>query len=182
MSSMSQSEFEQWKTALRSALSHKDQNMAQETDRFWQQIASDSGCFDRKKLALEYLESLTSSSEVAEIFAEIRERNQVVRVKLFANAAEQSTVPSMDTSKLLLHGTSTTDKQKVMASAGTNHVYPAQGVCKPRRSYIEARIDAVVLRGGMKSEAKDCARLSNPYLSISGRKQGSITAKRQGAA
>jgi insulysin len=79
----SSSQFQNWKDSLRSTINVKDENMAQEADRFWSHIASDELCFNRVKLALEFLDSLKKPSEVAAEFERLRAQPGKVSVRLF---------------------------------------------------------------------------------------------------
>jgi secreted Zn-dependent insulinase-like peptidase len=79
----SSSQFQNWKASLRSTINKKDENMAQEADRFWSHIASDELCFNRVKLALEFLDSLKKPSEVAAEFERLRAQPGKVSVRLF---------------------------------------------------------------------------------------------------
>jgi len=81
-------EFLLWRASLRSSLTEKDQNMDQEAGRYWGQIVSDAHCFNRRELALRYLETLDSVGPVVETFELLRRNNRKVSVKLFGGGAD----------------------------------------------------------------------------------------------
>jgi len=80
---MSSSEFQSWKASLRSTINKKDENMAQEADRLWSQIASDELCFNRKQMALDFLDSFQNPLEVAAEFERMREQPRKISIRLF---------------------------------------------------------------------------------------------------
>merc|ERR1719201_2730755 len=80
---MSSSEFQSWKASLRSTINKKDENMAQEADRFWAQISSDELCFNRRELALNFLDSFQAPLEVAAEFEAMRAHPRKVSIRLF---------------------------------------------------------------------------------------------------
>jgi len=138
--SMSQAEFLKWKASVRSGLLQRVQNMGQEADRFWSQIADDSHCFKRKRLALEFLDTLQSAEAVEKIFQALRQGNRKVSVKLFGLGRElevsgpkstNNTSNSMVNSTApLMFSVSSVDaiqKQRLIKAGTTS--YPAGGIC-----------------------------------------------------
>lgn len=87
---LSAPEFQSWKTSLRSTIATKDENMAQEADRFWAQIASDELCFNRRELALNFLDSFQAPMEVADEFDRMREHPRKVSIRLFGAQTVES--------------------------------------------------------------------------------------------
>jgi len=121
---MPHSEFLRWKASLRSALNHPDQNMGQEADKYWAQIAADGHCFNRKEMALQYLETLESPAHVLETFERLRGQHRKVSVKLFGGKANYTkTSPS---SLVMLMGDNTAQKH-MLAEHAT--YYPSDGLC-----------------------------------------------------
>jgi len=102
----SMAEFKSWKSALRSTLATKDENMAQEADRFWAQITSDQLCFEKQKLALSFLDSFEDPSQVAAAFQGLRAHPRKVSVRLFGattpmNATKPLSAVAQNTSSLV---------------------------------------------------------------------------------
>mmetsp|Transcript_63689 Transcript_63689/g.136886 ORF Transcript_63689/g.136886 Transcript_63689/m.136886 type:complete len:1047 (+) Transcript_63689:167-3307(+) len=134
---MPPSEFLVWKASLRSALHIEDQNMAQEADRYWAQIVSDGHCFNRKELALQYLEQLQSVDEVVETYEALRRGRRKVSVKLFgagsdpvaAGAALSQSAASTKEAAFLVDGPGAAQKERLTREVGAG-VYPAGGICK----------------------------------------------------
>jgi len=81
--SLTASEFKNWKASLRSTINVKDQNMGQEADRIWKQIADDEYCFNRRESALAYLDSFETPLDLAAEFARMREKPSKVSIRLF---------------------------------------------------------------------------------------------------
>lgn len=84
---LSMKEFHSWKASLRSTIDQKDQNMGGEADRLWGQIVTDELCFDRRKRALEFLNSFEAPSELAAEFEKMRAQPRKVSVRMFGSAA-----------------------------------------------------------------------------------------------
>jgi len=83
LKNLSAPEFQSWKASLRSTINKKDENMAQEADRFWAQISSDELCFNRRELALNFLDSFQAPLEVAAEFEAMRAHPRKVSIRLF---------------------------------------------------------------------------------------------------
>jgi len=133
LKNLSLAEFSKWKSSIRSGLNHKDQNMGQEADRYWAQIVNDGLCFNRKELALEYLDSLNSPKAVVETFQLLRRENRKVSVKMFgANAdpallAAPSPVPGKPQPVLLVGANAT--KRRLGSEGGASY-YPTETACR----------------------------------------------------
>jgi len=132
---ISASEFKSWKASLRSTINVKDQNMAQEADRIWAQIASDELCFNRKQLALDYLDAFDAPLEVAAEFERMRKQPRKVSVRLFgagtpvklALAAHNSSSLAAVRSTMVVYNDAQADK--VAVSKGQNF-WPPAGTCQ----------------------------------------------------
>jgi len=134
--SMPQAEFFKWKESVRSTLHRKDQNMGQEADSLWAQVANDGHCFDRKKLALQYLETLQSVDAVARTFDKLRRSRSKVSVKLFGNGTDPAAgAPALglaggrNLSVLLGLGDVDTQQKQRLVKAGASN-YPTGAVCQ----------------------------------------------------
>eukprot|EP00927_Polykrikos_kofoidii_P083673 TRINITY_DN8626_c0_g1_i1.p1 TRINITY_DN8626_c0_g1~~TRINITY_DN8626_c0_g1_i1.p1 ORF type:complete len:1027 (+),score=185.24 TRINITY_DN8626_c0_g1_i1:79-3159(+) len=132
LSNLSTAEFHSWKAALRSALHEDDQNMAEEADRFWEQIATGDECFDRKKLARQYLDTFNASAELAVEFDRFRRHPRKISVRLFGTGVAMT---SADTSvaidgkgTALVLGSDSIEDENL--AAAQRHFWPAAGVCK----------------------------------------------------
>jgi insulysin len=138
LKNMPKAEFLRWKASLASGLHHKDQNMGQETDRYWSQIANDGHCFNRKELELQYLETMESPDEVLKVFQAMWQSSRKVSLKLFGAGANLDAPPhppknasalltAQTTPVLRLNGVGFAMKQRLeQAGAAT---YTAGGVC-----------------------------------------------------
>jgi insulysin len=131
LKNMSAPEFSRWKASLRSSLHHKDQNMGQEADRYWSQIANDGHCFNRKELELAYLETLESPHEVLRSFETIWQKMRKVSMKMFGAGADAAavnkTAPSRS-SVLVLDGVGAAQKKRLLQTGAT--AYSAEGICR----------------------------------------------------
>lgn len=138
--SMSQAEFLKWKASVRSSLLQKAQNMGQEADRYWSQIANDGHCFQRKHLALEFLDTLQTAEAVEKIFQALRQGNRKVSVKLFGAGRElevsklksfnnkgHSTVNATAPVMFSASSVDATQKQRLIKAGTTS--YPSGGIC-----------------------------------------------------
>jgi secreted Zn-dependent insulinase-like peptidase len=94
---LSSSEFENWKDSLRSTINIKDQNMAQEADRIWGQIVSDELCFNRKQMALDFLDSFQTPSDLAVEFERMRTGPRKISVRLFGAKSTMNTTQALST-------------------------------------------------------------------------------------
>jgi len=132
---MSLAQFSKWKSSIRSGLNHKDQNMGQEADRYWSQIANDGHCFNRKELALQYLEELSNPKDIIGMFELLRRRNRKVSVKMFGANADaallarpaSTTTGSQAPQPLLLVGANATRKR--LGGKGSASFYPTAAAC-----------------------------------------------------
>lgn len=129
-------EFLKWKAALRSTINKKDENMAQEADRIWSHISSDELCFDRQKMALEFLDSLHDPSEVAAEFEKLRSNPRKISVRMFgAHAVNQTKLGLVKnassfaaaSSEVVVYDDGQAEK-KVVAKA--QDFWPDSGICK----------------------------------------------------
>jgi len=142
---LSQPEFLKWKGAVRSALYHKDQNMGQEADRYWAQIANDGHCFNRKELALQYLDTLHSAADVVKTFDTLLGERRKVSVKLFGKGSSPELPKAAPAAKaalvaqpageapLRLTGPRVSEKSKLVAEGvpqGDAAFYQSVGVCQ----------------------------------------------------
>merc|ERR1719409_76793 len=84
---ISDGEFHKWRASLRSSISKDDQNMGQEADRFWAQIYTDGHCFNKKEMALSFLDSFDTSADLAKEFEFFRGHNKKISVRLFGTNA-----------------------------------------------------------------------------------------------
>merc|ERR1719265_1656061 len=82
-------------------MSKDDQNMGQEADRFWAQIYTDDAhCFDKKKMALSFLDSFDTKADLAKEFEFLRGQHKKVSVRLFgSNATKLVQKPAVSSSK-----------------------------------------------------------------------------------
>jgi len=119
---ISQDEFHKWRASLRSSISRDDQNMGQEADRFWSQIYTDSHCFNKKDMALEFLDSFNTPADLAKEMETLRGEHKKVSVKLFGTKTakfiqkpEKLSQPSGSVS-LVLQGSG--EAQKTEAAKG----------------------------------------------------------------
>jgi len=133
-------EFSRWKASLRSSINREDQNMAQEADRIWAHVDSDELCFNRKQMALDFLDTLNSPEEIAAEYKVFRQNPKKISVRLFgANDAMNPTNNTLTTGKtakaaesfLVVSGDWTSDKAAV---AKTRSFYPNDNVCQIHRS------------------------------------------------
>jgi insulysin len=123
LSNISDSDFHKWRASLRSSISRDDQNMGQEADRFWAQIYTDGHCFNKKEMALSYLDSFDTKAELAKEFDFLRGQHKKVSVRLFGKnnvkSIEQSEKPTKLSSKadamtLVLQGEGEAQKTKAI--------------------------------------------------------------------
>jgi insulysin len=127
---MPKAEFLRWKASLKSSLHHKDQNMGQEADRYWAQIADDGHCFNRKELELQYLETLESPHEVVRSFETIWQGMRKVSMKMFGAGAGISAVNRTAPSRpkvLMLDGVGAMQKHRLVQTGAA--AYSAGGKC-----------------------------------------------------
>lgn len=136
---LSSSEFKSWKASLRSTINKKDENMAQEADRLWSQIVSDELCFNRKQMALDYLDSFEAPLEVAAEFDRMRAKPRKVSVRLFGaqtpvNQTQNVKLAAINTSSLAaLRDTMVVyndGKAEKMAVANGQDYWPSASVCR----------------------------------------------------
>lgn len=142
LQNMSLAQFTKWKASLRSALHHKDQNMGQEADRYWSQIATDGHCFNRKELALKYLETLQKPADVVQTFEKLRHGYKKVSVKLFganvdmdrkaplaANSSIAVNSLAESTATLQVSGGDAISKRRLMGQASSASFFPTHAAC-----------------------------------------------------
>jgi len=128
--------FKKWKSSLKSSLSRKDQNMGQEADRFWAQIANDGQCFHKKDLALQYLETLQTGEEVLELFEELRAANRKVSIKLFGKDADMTAPPALHANKttttapILVRVNGDGTAQKHLVEESDTEFWPTEAICR----------------------------------------------------
>lgn len=132
--------FKNWKASLRSTIDSKDANMGQEADRVWSQIASDELCFNRKQMALDYLDSFETPAELAVEFERMRMQPRKVSIRLFgAQTPVNSTSPlaAKSTSSLaalretmVVYNDGHADKAAV---AKGQTYWPNEGICRIHR-------------------------------------------------
>jgi len=140
LKSMGQKEFLTWKTALRSELHRQPQNMGQEADRYWAQIVNDAHCFNRRELALQYLETLESAGAVFDAFRSLRAAHRRVSVKMFGSGADPAGTHGqhLETPRgaqiLVSSGVSTAAKTQL---AGSLNFYPTVEHCAARAAASE---------------------------------------------
>jgi len=140
LANMTQASFVKWKASLQSALNRKDQNMGQEADRYWGQIVNDGHCFNRKELALQYLESLEKPQDVIQTFQKLRHGHKKVSVKMFGadtdpskssaaplSLAAASSAPAAE-SVLVLGGSGSAEKQRLGAGGGS--YFSTETICR----------------------------------------------------
>jgi insulysin len=139
LGNLSASEFKGWKASLRSTLNEKDQNMAQEADRVWSQVVSDELCFNRKQMALDYLDSFESPSDLAVEFQKVLVQPRKVSVRLFGaqTPVNQTQAPLASSSnssslvavrqKVVVFNDAHEDKLKV---ADSLDYWPAANICR----------------------------------------------------
>jgi insulysin len=131
LKNMSQPEFLRWKASLRSSLHHKDQNMGQEADRYWSQIANDGHCFNRKELELQFLETLDTPHEVVRSFETIWQGMRKVSMKMFGAGADLKAVNRTAPSQpgiLELDGVGTAQKKRLVQTGAA--AFTAAGICR----------------------------------------------------
>jgi len=133
-------EFSRWKASLRSSINREDQNMAQEADRIWAHVDSDELCFNRKQMALDFLDTLKGPEEIAKEYKVFRQNPKKISVRLFGAKdsmnATNNTLTTAKTAKaaesfFVVSGDSTSDKAAV---AKTRSYYPDDNVCQIHRS------------------------------------------------
>lgn len=137
---MSLAEFQNWKGSVRSALNHKDQNMAQEADRYWSQITNDGHCFNRKELALQYLDSLQIPEDMVKTFDRLRNGHHKVSVKMFGaglpvrpppaalQALAAGARPGGELATVSLVSADSSEKRRLLATADS--YYPTETICR----------------------------------------------------
>jgi insulysin len=141
LKNISSTEFLKWKAALRSTINKKDENMAQEADRLWSHISSDELCFERQKMALDFLDSMHDPSEVAAEFENLRSNPRKFSVRMFgAQAVNQTKLQhpmqqnassfAAASSEVVVYDDSQADK-KVVAKA--QDFWPDAAICKVHR-------------------------------------------------
>jgi secreted Zn-dependent insulinase-like peptidase len=119
---ISNGEFHKWKASVRSSMSKEDQNMGQEADRFWAQIYTDGHCFNKKEMALSFLDSFNTKADLAKEFEFLRGQHKKISVRLFGtNATKLIQKPTKLSSKsndvsLVLQGDG--EAQKTSATKG----------------------------------------------------------------
>mmetsp|Transcript_22369 Transcript_22369/g.42969 ORF Transcript_22369/g.42969 Transcript_22369/m.42969 type:complete len:1012 (+) Transcript_22369:77-3112(+) len=144
---LSVSEFAAWKKSLRSTINKTDQNMGEEADRFWSQIASGEKCFNRKELALEFLDSLESAADVTAEFDRFRRHPRKTSIRLFGeqspvngtavgrsvqlSVARKTAASAQAPSTLVLFGDGQVEKAEAASGQG---YWPALSVCRVHRS------------------------------------------------
>jgi len=131
LTKMDDDEFTSWKVSLRSTIGKSDQNMAQEADRFWAQIGSDDVCFERKNMALAFLETLTSSRDLVETYQVFR-RGRKVSVRMFGAVTPMlnaSTATASLPSLFVVSGDTTVDKER---AAQGEKFWPDAPICRLR--------------------------------------------------
>lgn len=130
---MSADEFSRWRESIRSTILEKDKNMEQEADRFWSQIVSGTHCFGIRELSSEYLETLSTPSQVADLFDVLNGAGRrKVSVKLFGTGAELGTKSlGPGTAMVELESDSIEQKQRLKRWSTP---YPANGICSIHRT------------------------------------------------
>jgi len=129
---ISDGEFHKWKASLRSSISKDDQNMGQEADRFWAQIYTDGHCFNKKEMALSFLDSFDTKADLAKEFEFFRGHNKKVSVRLFGtNTTKFIQKPEKLTGvksgvSLVLQGDG--EAQKIAATKGQSF-FPNEAMC-----------------------------------------------------
>ena len=109
-------DFTRWRASVRSAIAKGDQNMGQEADRFWAQVASGEECFNRRDLELQFLDSYNSSAELAQGFTHFRQTPKEVSIRLFGNHSLVSKSQPNVSSLQVVVGDSV--EQKLLAAQG----------------------------------------------------------------
>lgn len=87
---ISDADFHKWRASVRSSISREDQNMGQEADRFWAQIYTDGHCFNKKEMALQFLDSFNTKADLAKEFEALRGQHKKVSVRLFGKKQQQA--------------------------------------------------------------------------------------------
>merc|ERR1719424_1024858 len=132
---LEKSKFEGWKDSLRSTINIKDQNMAQEADRLWAQIATDELCFNRKEMALQYLDSFKAPEELAVVFEQMQAQPRKISVRLFGAgvpvgtdlAVKNATSLAEVRQTMVEYNDGQTDKEAVLKG---QEFWPDHGVCR----------------------------------------------------
>lgn len=138
LNNLSASEFKGWKTSLRSTLNIKDQNMGQEADRIWGHVVSDELCFNKKQMALDFLDSFETPSDLAVELESLRNRPQKVSVRLFGAGTpmNQTQAPLAAKNASSLAAVSNTlvvyndgQAEKKVVAKGQDY-WPSVGICR----------------------------------------------------
>jgi len=137
LKNLSATDFKAWKASLRSTIDSKDKNMGMEADRLWSQIVSDELCFNRKQLALNFLDSFEAPQEVAKEFESMRSQPRKVSVRLFggktlaqqniALAARNTTSLATVRNTMVVYNDGMAEKTAV---AKGQEYWPTAGVCR----------------------------------------------------
>jgi insulysin len=133
LKNLSSAEFARWKASIRSSIDQDDQNMGQEADRLWDHIADGEECFNRKELALEFLDSFHDAEELANLakeYAVFRNTPRKISIRLFGNHSLVSK-PQPTSALQVLQGDNSTEK---LAAYKGQKFFPAAGVCQIHRS------------------------------------------------
>lgn len=131
LANLSVQDFTRWKASVRSAIAKDDQNMGQEADRFWAQIASGEECFNRRDLALQFLDSYNSPAELAQEFTFFRHQPKKVSIRLFGNHSLVSWPQPNSTALQVVVGDSIEEKR--LAAQGQTY-WSSGGICQIHRS------------------------------------------------
>jgi secreted Zn-dependent insulinase-like peptidase len=131
---LSHAEFTRWKASVRSSIAKTDQNMGEEADRFWAQISSDEACFNRRQMALDYLDSFDSPDELAKEFTWFREKPKKVSVRLFGDHSLVAQDPQEKLASLqVIRGDASPEK---VAAAKERKFWPDESICQVHRHAI----------------------------------------------
>lgn len=134
LQNLTHTEFTRWKASVRSTIAKADQNMGEEADRFWAQIGSDEACFNRRKMALDYLDSFDSPTELAGEFSWFRQKPKKVSVRLFGDHSLVTKDPQQKVASLqVVHGDTSSEK---VAAAKHRKYWPDQSLCQVHRPSI----------------------------------------------
>lgn len=139
LDNISTSDFQRWKSSLRSTLSKHDENMGEEADRLWGKITTGNLCFKQQQMALEYLDTMESPKDLAAEFQEILSSHRKVSVRLFGAGKDQkshlasSSSASATSLAVVVNGDSAKDKTSIASAEGSDF-WPEAGICQIHRS------------------------------------------------